>query len=191
MSARYNIAPSQVIPVILENAKQVDFLQWGFVPSWAKSEEGIPKGYINARIETVLEKPTFKKAFSQRRCLIPVSGYYEWAMLGKKKQPYFFQDKNNGIMAFAGIWSVWQGKQSIVQTCAILTTAAPVETQKIHERMPVIVPKSDHEAYLSADSDPLEIKNRFETFTTPLDFYPVSALVSNAKSEGKECIVRI
>lgn len=191
MKSRYNIAPSQVIPVLLENAKQIDFSHWGFLPPWTKHDEENPKGYINARIETIMEKPAFKNAFLQRRCLIPVSGYYEWAVFGKKKQPYFFQQKSKTMMAFAGIWSVWQGKQAAIHSCAILTKSTQGDLQKIHERMPIIVPQSKYHEYLSSHSEPAAIKTFIEKNETTLDYYAVSSFVSNAKSEGIECITKI
>src|SRR4030095_10176705 len=103
---RYNIAPSQDVPVIVERGaeRELALFQWGLVPSWSKE----PKGFINARAETLEEKPSFSESFQRRRCLIPADGFYEWRRNGRSKQPYFFQMKDEAPFAFAGIWDNWQ-----------------------------------------------------------------------------------
>lgn len=192
MRPKYNISPGQTIPTIFALGAQIEFCHWTFIPPWAKSEdEKFPKGYFNARIETISEKRTFKDAFLKRRCLIPASGYYEWAMLKNKKQPYFFKPEQDPIMAFAGIWSKWASPKGEVLSCAILTQPAYGNRQKIHERMPVIISPKDYCAYLNLKTDPLSIFEFVQNNPAQLDFYPVSSVVNNARFEGAECINRI
>ena len=116
MRARYNIAPSQTIPVITHLGKQVEFFRWGFIPAWAKSKDTmdptIPAGFINARWETLDEKPAFKKAFTAQRCLIPSNGFFEWRTISAKKQPYYIHLADQSLISFAGIWSVWRSPRS-------------------------------------------------------------------------------
>ena len=142
LEPRYNICPSQRISVIIQQngTRTLEMRTWGLIPFWANE----PNPLINARSETVAEKPSFRHAFRKRRCLIPASGFYEWAKEGGQKQPYFIRLKNERHMAFAGLWEEWLSpKGENHQTCAILTVTANSLMQKIHHRMPVILtPKS-------------------------------------------------
>ena len=138
LEPRYNISPSQGITVIVkqDGIRRLETRQWGLIPFWAKA----PKPMINARAETASEKPAFKQAFRKRRCLIPASGFFEWAKEDGKKQPYFICLQDKSPMAFAGLCEEWytpDGK--IVKTCAILTVEANSFLQFIHHRMPVIL----------------------------------------------------
>src|SRR3989338_3363865 len=116
----YNVAPTQNVPVILQADDKIalDSFRWGLVPHWAK-DKNISYKLINARAETLAEKPSFKKAFAERRCIIPASGFYEWKKTGEKKQPYFIHPKR-GFFAFAGLWEQWQD----IKSCTIVTTSA-------------------------------------------------------------------
>ena len=138
LEPRYNISPSQGITVIVQQdgIRRLETRQWGLIPFWAKA----PKPMINARAETASEKPAFKQAFRKRRCLIPASGFFEWAKEDGKKQPYYICLQDKSPMAFAGLCEEWftpDGK--IVKTCAILTVEANSFLQFIHHRMPVIL----------------------------------------------------
>jgi putative SOS response-associated peptidase YedK len=138
---RYNIAPSQPVAAILQNRqgdREFTHLQWGLIPAWAK-DPGIGTKLINARAETVHEKPSFKAAFKYRRCLIPTSGFYEWQKLSKGKQPYCFSMLSQPLFAMAGLWEDWNG----ILTCTILTTEANSFLEGIHDRMPVILKPQD------------------------------------------------
>jgi len=141
---RYNIAPTQPIPIIRMNAQAREFalVRWGLVPSWMKE---IPPSnpMINARAETLLEKPSFKKAAARRRCLLPIDGYYEWKRTREEApKPYFIQHKDGGLLALAGIWEHWQGADgSEIESAALITTAANETLSPIHHRMPVILDK--------------------------------------------------
>jgi putative SOS response-associated peptidase YedK len=135
MASRYNIAPSTIIPVIRDNPAKLEFLNWGFIPRWSKDEN--PKGHINARAETIDEKPTFKAAMKTTRCLIPASGYYEWMKIQDKKQPYYITVQDKPIIAFAGIWGAWRSPEhEVIETAAVLTVQANDEIARVHNRMP-------------------------------------------------------
>lgn len=150
LQPRYNIAPSQQMPVISNrDPGQLSFMKWGLAPSWAKD----PKiGYrmINARSETAAEKPSFRRAFKRRRCLIPADGYFEWAKQGKKKRPMYITHAERDLFAFAGIWESWKRPdESWLNTCAILTTRANEKIEPIHHRMTVILEPEDYELWLA------------------------------------------
>ncbi len=150
--ANYNIAPSQKIPVIInENGeKNLEFFQWGLIPFWAKDKK-IGYKMINTRAETISEKPSFKFAFQKRRCLIPANGFYEWRK--EDKQPFFFQLKNSEIFSFAGIWENWKSPEGdYIQTCSIITTSANNFMKEIHHRMPAILPKEQEITWLSNET---------------------------------------
>lgn len=139
MRSRYNIAPTQTIPVITSWQGKMEFFRWGFIPPWEKEVHAA--GYMNARAESITEKATFKQAFISKRCLIPASGYYEWRSIGQQKQPYFISLKNKPLFAFAGIWSSHH-------TCAILTKEAPVNLQSLHPRIPLVIPREFYQSWL-------------------------------------------
>lgn len=151
--ARYNIAPTQPVPVVVERAMPGDgparFLeqfQWGLVPSWAK-DPSIGSKMINARSETVAEKPSFRNALKYRRCIVPADGFYEWDKAGGTKQPYLFRREDGDSFGFAGLWEEWHAPDgSPLLTCTILTTAANDTVGRVHDRMPVILRTRDEEA---------------------------------------------
>src|SRR6266498_2607761 len=128
---RYNIAPSQSVLTIVRRAgeREAAFLQWGLIPSWSKDG----KGFINARSETIEDKPSFGESFQRRRCLIPADGFYEWQRSGKIAQPYYFQMQDESPFAFAGIWDEWQGDGNPTASCAIITTRANELLASIHD----------------------------------------------------------
>ena len=170
---RYNIAPSQNILTILqrEAQREATFLQWGLIPSWSKEAKGI----INARVETIDEKPSFKDSFERRRCLIPADGFYEWERHGKISQPYYFQMKDGSPFGFAGIWDRWQSKGGSITSCAIITTTANELLAKIHHRMPVILESNSYDLWLNEDSRSADLKD----LLVPLD---AQAMTSHAVS---------
>jgi putative SOS response-associated peptidase YedK len=144
---RYNIAPTQMIDVVFEpeTERVLSQLKWGLVPSWAKDVE-IGSRMINARAETITEKPSFREAFRQRRCVIPASGFYEWQKMERRaKQPYYFYLKDKEVFGFAGLWEEWLDKThgELLETCTLITTEANEVLKPVHERMPVIL-KADN-----------------------------------------------
>lgn len=139
---RYNVAPTQPVLVVTDPlAREANWMRWGLVPSWAK-DLSIGSRLINARAETLAEKPSFRTAFARRRCLIPANGFYEWQKAGGKgpTQPYFISLRGGKAFAFAGLWEVWQSPEGeAVKSCTIITTTPNARLEKIHERMPVIL----------------------------------------------------
>jgi len=167
---RYNIAPSQPISVVrmTNGQRELADLRWGLIPSWSKEPK--PGGYVNARSETVTEKPAFRSAFRKRRCLIPADGFYEWKQIGKKKQPYFFRKLGGGVLAYAGVWDVWDGPDGPVESVAVLTVPANDLVEPLHDRMPAIISEGQFVAWL----DPKE--SRAEKLMPLLLPYPVEKM---------------
>lgn len=190
MQPRYNIAPTQTIPVIMNKAQQIDFCRWGFIPVWQKKQVELPAGHINARFETLLEKPTFKQAFLTQRCLIPASGYYEWKVINNKKQPFFVQLSDKPLFAFAGLWSAWQGSDGeMIMSCAIITIPAPPFLQRLHERMPVILAPEHYSFWLAKENRPEEISPLLAVMQPEnVKIIPVTSRMGHPQFEGRECV---
>jgi putative SOS response-associated peptidase YedK len=146
---RYNIAPSQSVLAVVqrETEREATFLQWGLIPFWSKE----PKGFINARVETIVHKPAFSESFQRRRSLIVADGFYEWERNGKVSQPHYFQMKDRAPFAFAGIWDRWKTEGTTITSCAIITTTANELLAQIHHRMPVIIPPELYDQWLADD----------------------------------------
>jgi putative SOS response-associated peptidase YedK len=148
---RYNVAPTQPIPIVrlAQGRRQFALVRWGLLPSWVKD----PKAFtllINARGESVLDKPAFKNAMKYRRCLIPADGFYEWKASGDRKQPYFVRPTSGAPMAFAGLWESWTGPNGEeLETAAIVTTTANHTLEDMHDRMPVVVPPDAFDLWLN------------------------------------------
>jgi putative SOS response-associated peptidase YedK len=154
---RYNIAPSQNVLAAVQHGpdRETTFLQWGLIPSWSNE----PKGIINARVETIDEKPSFSDSFQRRRCLIAADGFYEWQRMGKISQPYYFQLKDGAPFAFAGIWDRWQTDGRSITSCAIITTTANELVARIHKRMPVILESEAYDLWLNDNSRAADLKD--------------------------------
>ena len=159
---RHNIAPSQDVAAVRAvpagGVREIALLRWGLVPFWSK-DLAIGSRLINARSETVREKPSFRDAFRRRRCLIPASGFYEWLRKEGGKQPYYVRMRDERPFAFAGLWDRWEGPAGgAVESCTILTTAANDVLAPIHDRMPVILPRAEYGKWLDpalTDTDSL------------------------------------
>ena len=184
---RHNIAPTQFIAAIRrdeENHNELSMLRWGLVPSWAK-DPSIGNRMINARAETVAEKPSFRTAYRKRRCLILADGFYEWHTENDVKIPYFISLANGSPFAFAGLWEHWQSKSSdeSLQTTTIITTAANEFLSQLHHRMPVVLEPGNAARWLDGDMDLLD-----EVTANAPDFqaWPVDRLVNNARNESPE-----
>jgi putative SOS response-associated peptidase YedK len=157
------------------------FLKWGLIPSWAK-DASVGAKLINARSETVTEKPSFREAFKKRRCIIPADGFYKWQRTSGKKQPYFFHMRDDHPFGFAGLWDRWKSQDGeIIETCIILTTEANKVLSPVHDRMPVILHPEDYELWLDEDVR-LELLRPFDV--SEMDGYPVSTLVNSPRSQG-------
>jgi putative SOS response-associated peptidase YedK len=193
LEPRFNIAPSQPVPVVRlspgpaetagggpQGERQLAFLRWGLIPSWA-DDPAIGNRLINARAETAAEKPAFRAAFRQRRCLLVADGFYEWRQLGHTKgsprQPYFFQMRDGRPLGFAGLWESWEGPdRARIESSTILTTAASELVRPIHDRMPVILAPADYARWLDPAVD------RAEPLLGLLRAYAGEALVACAVS---------
>ena len=159
LAPRYNIAPTQPIAVIPNDGKnQLDFFIWGLIPSWAKDPK-IGSRLINARGETVGEKPSFRAAYKRRRCLILADGFYEWVKVPgeKNKTPHYIQMETQNVFALAGLWEIWNAPDgSVVKTATIITTEPNPMMAKLHNRMPVILSEKDHPFWLDPQEKPNE-----------------------------------
>jgi putative SOS response-associated peptidase YedK len=192
---RYNVAPTQRVPVIRESEgrNRLDYLQWGLIPSWAK-ERSVGYKMINARSETVAEKPSFRQALRYRRCLVPASGFYEWLREGKAKLPHYLQIRDNGPMVFAGLWESWKAPEGeTVESCTILTTAANHLVAAVHDRMPVILHPDEYRTWLDRNlTDPAGLSRLFQPYPADLmEIRPVSPLVNSPKNDMAQLIDRV
>ena len=190
---RFNIAPSQAILAIANDGKNAaDFFLWGLIPSWAK-EASIGNRMINARGETLGEKPSYRGAYKYKRCLIPADGFYEWKSQPgtKTKAPYFIHMKDGKPFAFAGLWDEWHGPDgSPIRSCTIITTSPNVLMASIHDRMPVILRPQDYGEWLdTAPRAPGSLQHLIAAFPPdPMEAYPVSELVNSPSNDRAECI---
>jgi putative SOS response-associated peptidase YedK len=178
--ARYNIAPTQTIVAARESAdvRELVQLKWGLVPAWAK-DPSIGSRLINARSETVAEKPSFKEALRLRRCLIPASGFYEWKRTETgNKQPFYFKMRDEQPFAFAGLWERWGEGRDTVESCTILTTEANELLAPVHDRMPVIVAPKDYGLWLD------QKMNKADQLTPLLRPYPAKEMTSHPVSSS-------
>jgi putative SOS response-associated peptidase YedK len=152
----YNIAPTQEVAAVVEedDKRKLEMFRWGLIPSWAK-DPAIGNKMINARAETVSEKPSFRSAFKKRRCLILADGFYEWQKTDSGKQPFYIHMEDGSPFAFAGLWEDWKNGEEI-RSCAIITTDANDLMSEIHHRMPVILPPENYGAWLDPDFDEKE-----------------------------------
>ncbi len=189
---RFNIAPTQQVLAIrsVGDGREGVFLKWGLVPSWA-SDHTIGVRMLNARAETVKEKPAFRTAFQRRRCLIPACGFYEWRASGKKKEPFHFRLRGGRLFAFAGLWERWRSPDGVMlESCTIITTAANELVRPVHDRMPVILDPSRY-------ADWLDVRTTDAGLLLPLlapwpagemTAVPANPFVNNARNEGPACL---
>ncbi|RAL25798.1 SOS response-associated peptidase [Thermoflavimicrobium daqui] len=186
MKVRYNIAPTQlVVTVVLEEGKRVGrSMKWGLIPSWAKDMK-IAYKLINARAETIDEKPMYKELVKKRRCIILADGFYEWKREGKEKRPYRFQLKSGKPFAFAGLWNQWMQNGETLDTCTIITTKPNELVKKVHDRMPVILPPNAYEIWLHHEMQDIEyLKNLLQPYpAVEMKAFEISTLVNSPKND--------
>lgn len=190
---RFNVAPTQSVVTVLGDGgeRRAAMMRWGLIPSWA-NDERIGSRMINARAETVAEKPSFRAAFKRRRCLIPADGFYEWKPLGgKKKQPHFIGLKNEQPFAFAGLWESWTSPDTgEITSCTIITTEANSLLADMHERMPVILNEATYDVWLGTEES--EVDSLHPLLTTypasEMRTYAVSSLVNRPQNDEPACI---
>ena len=196
LAPRYNIAPSQLVVCVRTNPETPERewveLKWGLVPSWAK-DPSIGNTLINARGETVAEKPSFRKAFKQQRCLMLADGFYEWKQEGKTKQPYYIRFQDHRIFAFAGLWERWEKQDPALESCALITTGPNKVMEQIHHRMPVILDPKQYDEWLEPSLNDTERLNRLLRSFPPeeMEAYPVSPMVNNPRNDQPECVIPI
>jgi len=192
-SPRFNIAPTQPIPVIRQNprepARQISTMRWGLIPNWAK-DPSIATGTINARSETAATKPAFRDPLKLRRCLIPADGFYEWKRTGRSKQPYCFEVNDGELFAFAGLWDGWKNASgNWIKTCAILTTMSYALTSAVHDRMPVILDPGSYDLWLDPGmqnlATVLELLKPYDARS--MRCYPVSTRINYVGNDDVEC----
>jgi putative SOS response-associated peptidase YedK len=179
----YNVAPTQPVLAarVQDGRRAATFFCWGLVPFWSKDG----RAFINARAETVADKPAFKAAFKYRRCLIPADGYYEWKANGKHKRPYYFRLRDGRPFVFAGLWDTWQD----VETCAIITTEANDLQKPVHDRMPLIVPWEFRDVWLDPAVEPAALKSLLRPYPAEaMTCHPVSTLVNSPRNDDPRCI---
>ena len=189
---RYNIAPTQPVATVLQTSareRQFQLLRWGLIPAWAK-DATMGSRLINARAETVAEKPSFRSAFRHRRCLVIADGFYEWRRQDGKKQPFYFRMQNQQPFAFAGLWEHWQDpKGEAIDSCTILTTEANELLQQIHERMPVILNPKDYDMWLDPTMQIEQLQQLLQPYSSAvMTSYPVSTKVNKPTNDTPELI---
>ena len=201
LSPSYNVAPGREVPAVVGEAdgdggnyrRRMEMLRWGLIPPWA-DDPAIGYRMINARAETAPSKPSFRRAFRKRRCLIPADGFYEWKKENGGKQPYHFRLKDGESFAFAGIWESWTDPDGgTVRSCAILTTEANEVVGEVHARMPVILPPEDHYIWLDPDFEETEPLAALLVPYPPeaLEAYPVSRFVNRPGNDDERCVERV
>jgi putative SOS response-associated peptidase YedK len=190
----YNVAPTREVPAVVSGGEgcRLEVLRWSLIPSWA-DDPRIGSRAINARSETVAEKPSFRRAFKKSRCLMLADGFYEWRKENGGKQPYYVWMKNGGPFAFAGLWESWNKDEGGgIHSCAIITTDANDLMTEIHYRMPVIMPPEYYELWLDpAVREPEELLPLLEPFpAADMEAYPISLRVNSPSNDGPDCVER-
>lgn len=186
-SGAFNAAPTQSLPLIrrgADGAARLSFVRWGLIPHWANDTALSASPLINARLETVEEKPSFREAFTRRHALIPADGFYEWQKTPAGPQPYYITRADDQPLVFAGVWERWQGEGQSVDSFAILTTSAPDDVSVLHSRAPVCVLPQNYSTWLNPGEDPyagLSLPR-----TGDFRFHPVSTAVNDRRAQGPE-----
>jgi putative SOS response-associated peptidase YedK len=190
---RYNIAPTQPVPVLRQHPEKpkrvLSLMRWGLIPSWTKDTSGAA-GMINARSETAAEKPAFRDPMSCRRCLIPADGFYEWRRTVASKQPFCFEVENGELFAFAGLWDGWRDPSGHwIRSCSILTTIPNALTATVHNRMPVILHHDDYDLWLDPDMTKVEaVSELLKPFAARLmRSFPVSSRINLVAKDDEAC----
>jgi putative SOS response-associated peptidase YedK len=188
LTPRYNIAPGQLVPVVVSHSpNQVVLMRWGLIPHWAKDQKTAYK-MINARMETLTQKPSYRGLLQSQRCLVPASGFYEWKAEGKTKIPYYIHPCQGSFVAFAGLYDIWtdpEGKE--LQTFTIVTRDADDFMARLHNRMPVVLAEEDEQAWLDPKlTTPAQVMEILARNTNiPLDAYPSHGWSTNPASTAR------
>lgn len=186
---RYNLPPTGFMPGVCkteDGSREWRIMRWGLIPRWAKPDR-IPDRTFNARAETVAEKPTFRDAWKKRRCVLPVSGYYEWTGPKGAKQPFYFHPKDDSLLLLAGLWETWRHEDDLVDSCTVITCEATGKPSEYHHRMPVFLKKEDATVWMSGPPE-LAVSLMENTQTDMLSIHPVSRAVNNSRNDFAELI---
>ncbi len=188
---RYNIAPTEQIPVLTKvdiAAWSLREMRWWLVPYWAK-EPTTKYTMFNAKSETLTKSSAFREPFKRRRCIIPASGYYEWKKEGSVKIPFYIEPENEYGFSFAGLWDRWQKDDQVIESCTIVTAAAPESMRAVHSRIPVHLTREQVNAWVDADTSPDELNKLLAPeIRFPLTVTPVSTYVNNARNKDDRCV---
>ena len=192
-SPRYNIAPTQPVPVIRQNPKEpvreLSLMRWGLIPHWSR-DASIASSTINAKSETAATKPAFRDPLKYRRCLIPADAFYEWKRTATSKQPYCFEVNDGDLFAFAGLWDGWKDASGQwIKTCSILTTTPNTLASAVHDRMPVILHADSYDLWLDPGLTDLQVVSEL---LKPYDArlmrsYPISTRINHVANDDEEC----
>jgi len=190
---RYNIAPTQPVPVLRQRPEKpkrvLSLMRWGLIPSWTKASSRAA-GMINARSETAAGKPAFRDPMRFRRCLLPADGFYEWRRTGTSKQPFCFEVSDGELFAFAGLWDGWRDSSGQwIRSCSILTTTPNALTASVHNRMPVILDRDDYDLWLDPDMTKIEaVSEMLKPFAARLmRSFPVSSRINQVANDDEAC----
>lgn len=184
----YNIAPSQMIPVVRETGEGREFvlLKWGLIPWWAKDAH-IGAKLVNARAESFADKPAFRDAYRHRHCLVPANAFYEWKLVAGRKQPYCIRMRDQALFGMAGLWEHWVAPDGqVVESCTIVTVDANALVGELHDRMPLILAPADYDAWLGVGTSKAALPHAVAA--EEMVSYPVSPLVSNARNDDPACL---
>lgn len=190
LDQRFNIAPLQTIPVITQQQgiRELQMMRWGLIPSWAK-DESIANKLINARAETITDKPSFRQSLKNRRCIIPISGFYEWKKTGKQKQPMYIANQQQQHLPLAGLWDQWTNHNGLlIKTCTLITVSPNEQISLIHNRMPAILTEQQSNIWLDEKADIHHILQLLSPYTNPLHIHPVSNQVNSPAFDTPELI---
>lgn len=195
LTPRYNVAPSQDVVAIRQSAegnRHASLLRWGLVPHWAE-DPSVGNRMINARGETVAEKPAYRQAFKRRRCIIPASGFYEWGPSGAGKWPRFIRARDAPVLSLAGLWERWGADDTEpLDTCTIVTVAATRAVARLHQRTPLCLPRSTYGDWLNPDTPPEICRRLLAPQELPqLEIWPVSKAVNNPRNDGPSLVEEI
>lgn len=191
--ARYNLAPTQDALTIhrSDGSMSASMRRWGLIPSWAK-DPSIGTRLINARAETVAEKPSFRAAFKRSRIVVPVSGFYEWVTTGGRKRPYCIKPSDDGLWMLAGLSDTWQGPEGPLESFTIITTTANAAMAELHDRMLVILGAGDWQAWLDPEAAAVDLKGLLKPCPNEwLEAYEVGPAVGNVRNDGPELILPV
>ena len=188
---RYNIAPSQQVPIIrdIESGREIIMARWGLVPHWS-NEAKAKYSTINARIDTVAEKPSYRTPFKHRRCIIPADGFYEWKVVDGRKVPHHIRMRDGDVFALAGLWDHWEGEGESLESCSIIVMPANDVMKPLHERMPAIIAPAHYDLWMDPRvTDKAEIMGYLNsTPSSQLVTYPISPWVNSPEHDDERCL---